>query len=96
MPSCRAGPGRTSAIGSRLPAAVVVIYAIEWNWSALYAALGLHPWHYEHGWASDFSGGHITLLYLPAWLVFGLRVVPVWEAIRSGVATSSRPASSAG
>ena len=74
----------------------MVIYAIEWNWSALYAALGLHPWHYEHGWASDFSGGHITLLYLPAWLVFGLRVVPVWEAIRSGVATSSRPASSAG
>jgi hypothetical protein len=68
----------------RLPAVVVAIYAIEWSWGALYASLGLQPWHYDHGWASDFSSGHITLLYLPAWLVFGLVVIPVWRAIRSG------------
>ena len=70
------GPAR------RLPLTVIAIYAVEWSFGAAYRALGLSPWHYDHGWASDFSGGHITLYYLPAWLVFAWLLVPVWRRVR--------------
>ena len=53
-----------------LPATVLLIYGIEYLSGSAYAALGLVPWHYEHGWASDFSSGHVTLLYLPFWAAF--------------------------
>ncbi len=66
----------------RLPATVLLIYAIEWGWGAGYGAIGLTPWHYDHGWASDFSGGRITLYYAPAWLVFAFLVVPVIRTIQ--------------
>ena len=67
----------------RLPLTVLAIYAVEWSFGAAYAALGLWPWHYEHGWASDFSGGHITLLYLPGWVLFAWGLLPVWRAVRA-------------
>lgn len=65
----------------RLPLTVVAIYAIEWAFGAAYATAGLWPWHYEHGWASDFSNGHITLLYAPFWLVFAAVLPKVRELI---------------
>jgi hypothetical protein len=66
-----------------LPLAVLVIYAIEWSSGIFYRWLGFEPWHYDHGWASEFSSGHITLYYLPAWLIFALIVPPVWRIIRA-------------
>jgi hypothetical protein len=69
-----------------LPLAVLAIYAIEWSSGAFYRWLGFEPWHYDHGWASAFSGGNITLYYLPAWLVFALIVPPVWR-----IATAASP-----
>lgn len=66
----------------RLPLIVFVIYTIEWGFGSMYKSIGLKPWHYEHGWASDFSNGNITLYFLPAWLVFALIVVPVVKVIK--------------
>lgn len=66
----------------RLPLAVLVIYTFEWSFGAAYRAMGLQPWYYDHGWASDFSDGNITLYYLPAWLVFAWIVVPARRAVR--------------
>ncbi len=63
----------------RVPLSVIIIYAVEWSFGAGYERLGLEPWRYQHGWASDFSHGHITLYYLPAWIGFALAVVPVWK-----------------
>ncbi|MDJ0865817.1 MAG: hypothetical protein QNK03_06890 [Myxococcota bacterium] len=34
------------------------------------------------GWASSFSGGLVTLFYLPAWIPFAFIVAPVIRAIR--------------
>lgn len=70
----------------RLAITVLAIYAIEWSFGAGYAAAGLWPWRYAHGWASDWSGGHVTLFYLPFWLVFAAALPPVHAAIRSLVA----------
>jgi hypothetical protein len=53
-----------------IPLTVGLIYAIEYASGSAYAALGLAPWHYEHGWASEFASGRVTLLYLPFWAVF--------------------------
>lgn len=63
----------------RVPLTVIIIYAVEWSFGAGYERLGLEPWRYHHGWASDFSHGHITLYYLPAWIGFALAVVPAWK-----------------
>ncbi len=65
----------------RLPLIVLTVYVIEWIAGALYKSVGLTPWHYEHGWASDFSGGNITLLYAPAWLFFAVIVVPAIKIV---------------
>jgi hypothetical protein len=67
----------------RLPLTVLAIYAVEWSFGALYADMGLWPWRYAHGWASDFSNGHVTLLYAPFWLVFAALLPPVHRAIRA-------------
>jgi len=66
----------------RIPLTVAGIYAIEWSFGAAYQSLGLRPWHYQHGWASDFSGGHITLLYAPFWALFAAILVPVHRAVQ--------------
>lgn len=66
----------------RLPLLVLVIYSIEWGFGFFYKSIGLKPWHYEHGWASDFSDGNITLYFLPAWLVFSLIVIPVINVLK--------------
>lgn len=86
------GPGlralRTAGLYApqwRLPLTVLAIYAVEWSFGAAYAAAGLYPWHYRHGWASDFSDGHVTLLYLPFWLVFAAILPPVHRWIRAAV-----------
>ena len=60
----------------RIPLIILTVYIIEWAFGAFYAALGLTPWYYDHGWASEFSNGHITLYFLPAWAGFSLIVVP--------------------
>lgn len=65
-----------------VPFGVLVVYALEWSFGAFYQELGFRPWRYDHGWASDFSGGHITLYYAPAWCLFVLIAVPVYRAIR--------------
>ena len=65
----------------RIPLTVVAIYAVEWSFGAGYAALGLAPWYYDHGWASDWSRGFVTLRYLPAWIGFAVIVVPVWRRV---------------
>lgn len=65
----------------RLPITVLVIYTVEWGFGAAYAAAGLWPWRYVHGWASDFSDGHITLLYLPFWFGFAALLPPVHRQI---------------
>ena len=67
----------------RIPLTVLLIYAIEWSFGGAYRALGLSPWLYDHGWASDFSGGLITLYYLPAWMVFAVIVLPVWRLVHA-------------
>lgn len=67
----------------RLPLIVVTVYSIEWSFGALYQSVGLHPWHYNHGWASEFSNGNITLYFLPAWLFFALIVVPAIRIVRN-------------
>lgn len=67
----------------RVAVIVAAVYAIEWGAGAAYRAAGLAPWHYDHGWASDFSGGNITLYYLPFWILFALLVVPVWRLARA-------------
>lgn len=67
----------------RIPLTVGAIYVFEWSFGAGYAALGLEPWHYDHGWASDFSSGHITLFYLPAWIVFAWLVLPAARMARA-------------
>lgn len=67
----------------RLPLIVVTIYTIEWIFGAFYKSISLTPWHYEHGWASDFSNGNITLYFLPAWLLFSLIVVPAIKVIQN-------------
>jgi hypothetical protein len=67
----------------RIPLTIIVIYAFEWVFGAGYEAVGLRPWHYEHGWASDFSGGHITLYYLPGWFVFAWMVLPAERMARA-------------
>ena len=67
----------------RLPLIVLVVYSIEWIFGAAYQTIGLLPWHYDHGWASNFSNGNITLLYLPAWLFFALIVVPAIRIIQN-------------
>jgi|SRR6185436_7993490 len=56
---------------------VMIIYTVEYLSGTLYFALGLEPWRYHHGWASDFSNGAITLYYAPAWYVFSFIVVRV-------------------
>lgn len=66
----------------RLPLIVLTVYIIEWIFGAFYKMIGLLPWHYEHGWASDFSNGNITLYFLPAWLLFAFIVVPVIKIIQ--------------
>lgn len=66
----------------RLPIIVIVIYSIEWTFGAFYKSIGLIPWHYDHGWASDFSNGNITLYFLPAWVLFSLIVIPVLKIIQ--------------
>ncbi len=63
----------------RVAAGVTMVYAIEWSFGLLFGSLGLRPWHYEHGWASDFSGGWITLYYLPAWALFVVLAERVWR-----------------
>lgn len=75
----RAGIDRPAV---RLPLLVAGIYAVEWTFGAAYASVGLHPWHYDHGWASAWSGGHVTLLYLPAWCVFAVLLPPVHRTLR--------------
>lgn len=67
----------------RLPLTVLAIYAVEWSFGAFYAEMGLWPWRYTHGWASEFSDGHVTLLYLPFWLGFAALLPPVHRAIRA-------------
>jgi len=67
----------------RIPLIVIVIYIIEWCFGAFYKTLGLTPWHYNHGWASDFSNGNITLYFLPAWVLFAFIVIPVLRIIQS-------------
>lgn len=74
----RAGLGRRAIA---IPLTVVLIYAIEYASGSAYAALGLTPWHYEHGWASDFASGHVTLLYLPFWIVFAAILPAVIDRI---------------
>lgn len=75
----RRGLGRVAV---RLPLTVLVIYIIEWGAGATYAAIGLTPWHYDHGWASSWSSGHVTLYYLPAWFIFAWLVVPVGRFVQ--------------
>jgi len=65
----------------RLPLIVLVVYAIEWVAGAFYQTIGLLPWHYNHGWASNFSNGNITLYFLPAWFLFAVIVVPAIRII---------------
>ena len=65
----------------RLPLIVITVYMIEWGFGAFYKSINLAPWHYEHGWASDFSNGNITLYFLPAWLIFAFIVIPVIKII---------------
>lgn len=67
----------------RIPITVLVIYAVEWSFGAFYAEMGLWPWRYSHGWASDFSEGHVTLLYAPFWLGFAALLPRVHRAIRA-------------
>jgi hypothetical protein len=67
----------------RLPITVAAIYAVEWSFGAFYAEMGLWPWRYDHGWASEFSGGHVTLLYLPFWLGLAALLPPVHRAVRA-------------
>ena len=86
----------------RIPLLVVGIYAVEWAAGAAYAAVGLRPWHYAHGWASDWSGGHVTLYYLPAWIVFAALLVPVSTlvarlgAVAAGATRGAAPDRAAG
>lgn len=65
----------------RIPFIILVIYGIEWSFGAFYQSIGLRPWHYDHGWASEFSNGNITLYWLPVWTVFALCVYPVVRAV---------------
>jgi hypothetical protein len=65
----------------QVPLAVLLVYTLEWSFGETYAAFGLWPWRYEHGWASDFSNGHITLFYLPAWTFFGFVVMRVLRVV---------------
>ncbi len=65
----------------RLPGIVLIVYTIEWIFGAFYQGIGLLPWYYDHGWASDFSNGNITLLYVPAWLFFAWIVVPAIRTV---------------
>ncbi|MGH0033509.1 MAG: hypothetical protein ACQGVK_00635 [Myxococcota bacterium] len=66
---------------TRVGLGVALVYGFEWSFGLLYGALGLRPWHYDHGWASDFSGGCITLYYLPAWALFVLLAERVWRIV---------------
>lgn len=66
----------------RLPGIVLIVYAIEWVSGAFYQSTGLLPWHYKHGWASDFSNGNITLYFLPAWFLFALIVIPAIRIVQ--------------
>lgn len=66
----------------RLPLIILVVYIIEWSFGAFYQWAGLTPWHYNHGWASNFSNGNITLYFLPAWLIFAIIVIPVIQIIQ--------------
>lgn len=65
----------------RIPIIVVTVYSVEWFFGALYQKMGLLPWYYDHGWASAFSNGNITLYFLPAWVFFGLIVIPAMKII---------------
>jgi len=69
---------------------VLGIYAIEWAAGAAYAAIGLTPWHYDHGWVSNWSGGHVTLYYLPAWVLVALLLVPVAKHVGHLAAAAAR------
>lgn len=74
---------RWYALTIRVPIVVAIIYAIEWASGAFYARLGLWPWRYEHGWASDFSNGHVTLWWLPAWIAFALALEVVYRMVET-------------
>jgi hypothetical protein len=82
----------------RIPILVLAIYAVEWAAGAAYAAIGLTPWHYEHGWASDWSGGYVTLYYLPAWIVFAFLLLPASRLVArlALAATGSAPEAAGG
>lgn len=67
----------------RLPGIVVIVYMIEWVSGSFYQSIGLRPWYYNHGWASNFSNGNITLYFLPAWLLFAIIVVPAIKMAQS-------------
>lgn len=67
----------------RITGIIIIIYIIEWGFGAAYKSIGLVPWHYEHGWASDFSNGNITLYFLPAWIAFAIIVIPVIRIIKA-------------
>jgi hypothetical protein len=47
-------------------------------------------------WWEDFSGGHVTLYYLPAWIAFAAIVVPVWRRIHALAPQIARVASAKG
>lgn len=70
----------------RVAITVVAIYTIEWGFGVTYHALGFEPWRYDHGAASEFSGGHVTLLYLPFWCIFALVVIPARRFARDAAA----------
>ena len=70
----------------RVALGVLLVYAIEWSAGAAYGSLGLRPWHYEHGWASNWSNGLVTLYYAPVWAIFVVIAERVWH-----VATAAAP-----
>lgn len=73
----RGMPGLTG----RILLGVLLIYTLEWGFGLAYGAMTLRPWHYAHGWASDFSGGLVTLYYLPAWALFVVVAERVWRIV---------------
>ena len=62
---------------------VVVVYLVEGISGNLYFLMGLEPWRYHHGWASDFSNGAISLLYAPFWYIFAFLVVRIGDVIEA-------------
>lgn len=74
----------------RIPIVVLVIYGIEWASGAVYRSIGLEPWRYDHGMASEFSDGLITLWYIPLWLCLAASVFAIERTIRSTAARLNR------